>query len=202
MAASTTYGWSVRARDRDGSPTRHRLLAAAERSFGLQGYARTTVADVTDLAGVGRATFYVYFASKAAVFRALALAVRDRLCAAQDVPTGGSPRAVLEAAMAAYLATYLDSIGLLRVIAHQAIDDPEVRDLLAQIRSAPTERDRRFIEALQRTGEADPVASPLLVAEAVQGMVERFAELVDTGALTQPAAVEALVDLYAGLVKF
>lgn len=205
VSAPTTDGWAVRGRDRDDSPTRHRLLAAAQEVFSRQGYARTTVADVADSAGTSRATFYVYFSSKAAVFRALALSVRDRLCAAQDVSVEGPAREVLRAAMAAYLTTYVDSIGLLRVIAHQAIDDPDMSGLLTDIRAAPTGRHRRFIELLQQAGDADPVASPVLIAEAVQGIVERFAELVDRGGpvpLTQPAAVEGLVALYAGMVRF
>lgn len=204
MSAPTT-GWSVRARDREDSPTRAGLMTAAQEVFSRKGYALTTVADVTDGAGTGRATFYVYFASKDAVFRALALEVRDRLCAAQAVPADGSPREVLRAAMAAYLATYLDNIGLLRVIAHQAIDDPEVRGLLEEIRAAPTGRHRRFIEHLQSAGEADPVAEPVLVAEAVQGVVERFAELVDSGGgngLTQERAADVLLALTVGMVRF
>lgn len=180
-------------------------MAAAQEALSRKGYAQTTVADITDGAGTGRATFYVYFASKDAVFRALALEVRDRLCAAQDVPVDGSPREVLRAAMAAYLATYVDNIGLLRVIAHQAIDDPEVRGLLGEIRAAPTGRHQRFIEQLRSAGDADPVASPALVAEAVQGVVERFAELVDSGGqdgLTQERAVDALLALTSGMVRF
>ena len=68
----TTGAWEVRgARDRTDSPTRHELLRAAEAGFTARGFGAVTVADVTAEAGVSRATFYVYFATKSEVFAAL-----------------------------------------------------------------------------------------------------------------------------------
>src|SRR5699024_11901890 len=57
--------WATRTKhDRADSTTRAVLLTAARRVFEHSGYARTTVARITEEAGVGRATFYVYFSSK------------------------------------------------------------------------------------------------------------------------------------------
>ncbi|MCW0213208.1 MAG: TetR/AcrR family transcriptional regulator [Pseudonocardia sp.] len=195
--------WAVRdAKDRDDSPTRARLLRAAEVAFAAQGFARTTVADITTGAGTGRATFYVYFSSRTEIFGALAAEVRERLCAAQDVTASGTPTEVWNAALAAYLDAWTGSIALLRVISHQALVDPEMRRVLDEIRAVPTRRHRRFVERLERDGFARPAASPELTAQAVQGMVERYADLVAAGTLTRDDAIAALSALYSGMVRF
>ena len=77
--------WSVRTgRDRLDSQTRAALIAAAKLTFSQLGYARTTVADITERAEVSRATFYVYFASKDDVFRVLTEQLRDAFLEAQE----------------------------------------------------------------------------------------------------------------------
>jgi AcrR family transcriptional regulator len=54
-----------------GAVTRHKLLDAAEAEFGEKGYHEGSIAEITRRAGVALGTFYVYFDSKEAVFRAL-----------------------------------------------------------------------------------------------------------------------------------
>jgi hypothetical protein len=57
--------WAARtAREGKDSETRSSLLACAGRVFARLGYARTTIADITDEAEVSRATFYVYWSSQ------------------------------------------------------------------------------------------------------------------------------------------
>src|SRR5690606_41572486 len=86
MATETKKAWATREkRDRADSATRAALLAAARTVFERRGYARTTVAGITAEAGVGRATFYVYFASKAEAFAVPPEPVRDRLLARRDL---------------------------------------------------------------------------------------------------------------------
>src|ERR1700684_134246 len=96
--------WSVRTeRDRLDSQTRAALVTAAKGAFSDLGYARTTVADITDRADVSRATFYVYFASKDDVFRVLTEQLRDEFLEAQrarsaagEDPVGVAPAAVID----------------------------------------------------------------------------------------------------------
>lgn len=47
------------------------LLDAAERVIGERGAAATTIADLTNAAGVAKGTFYLYFDSKEALFDAV-----------------------------------------------------------------------------------------------------------------------------------
>ena len=56
---------------RRGRKTREKLLHAAEAEFGERGFPEASIASITQRAGVALGTFYVYFESKEAVFRAL-----------------------------------------------------------------------------------------------------------------------------------
>jgi AcrR family transcriptional regulator len=52
---------------RRGQQTRQKLLAAAEEIIGAKGYDRTSIAEITQCAGVAQGTFYIYFPDKKAV---------------------------------------------------------------------------------------------------------------------------------------
>ncbi len=56
---------------RNGKATFHLLLRAAELLFLENGYHKTTVADITQKAGVAAGTFYVYFPSKISLYQHL-----------------------------------------------------------------------------------------------------------------------------------
>lgn len=56
---------------RKGIETRARLLDAAASEFGERGFHEASIAEITRKAAVAMGTFYVYFDSKEAVFRAL-----------------------------------------------------------------------------------------------------------------------------------
>src|SRR4051794_12975362 len=116
MASKT---WAVREKlDRADSVTHNLLLDAAQRVFETKGFSLTTIAGITREAGVSRATFYVYFASKEQVFAVLAHRVRDRLVAAHEL-TGTDPDdpwAVATATTTAYLDAYADSLSFLTVL--------------------------------------------------------------------------------------
>ncbi|WP_440995393.1 TetR/AcrR family transcriptional regulator [Arhodomonas sp. SL1] len=54
-----------------GERTRQRLLEAAEEEFGERGFHNASISNITKRAGVAQGTFYIYFASKEAILRAL-----------------------------------------------------------------------------------------------------------------------------------
>jgi AcrR family transcriptional regulator len=61
-------GADGRTLSRKGVRTRTRLLDAAERVFADLGYHEASIVKITEAAGVGQGTFYLYFASKKDVF--------------------------------------------------------------------------------------------------------------------------------------
>src|SRR2546423_6513780 len=63
--------YSSALRDEQAARTRRRILDAASVLFLERGYARTTMKDIADLAGVARDTVHAVFGSKARVLTAL-----------------------------------------------------------------------------------------------------------------------------------
>ncbi|MFI5798742.1 TetR/AcrR family transcriptional regulator [Streptomyces sp. NPDC051677] len=199
----TKQGWATREKlDRGDSATRAALLDAAQRVFERRGYARTTIADITDEAGVGRATFYVYFASKEEVFAVLAHDVCDRLLAAQAVTSGAadSPYMVAEATNAAFLDTYTANLAFITVLEHQALTSPEIEALRDEIYSRPLHRTARYIERLVDQGLARPAAPPESVARAAIGIVAMFAPLVAREPARRSEAITHITAMYLRLL--
>ncbi|MQA13036.1 MAG: TetR family transcriptional regulator [Pseudonocardiaceae bacterium] len=156
--------------------TRQEILDAAARVFRRLGYARTTIADLAGEAAVSRPTIYAYFGSKHEVFRALAQRVGQEFLALQERADVSTPEKTLRTTLVAYLDTYVRHLGVLTVIAHQALSDPEMRRLRAEIHDRPNRRHTRFIERLVAQGVADPAVPPAVVSEVITGVVMRFAE--------------------------
>jgi AcrR family transcriptional regulator len=70
----TVQGADGRTLSARGIETRQRLLVAAEHVFAELGYHDASIVKITEAAGVGQGTFYLYFASKQEIFDEL---VRD-----------------------------------------------------------------------------------------------------------------------------
>ena len=62
-----------------GQRTKQKLIDAAEHVFGNAGYHQAGIAEITQRAGVGLGTFYLYFPDKHAIFADLVRALNHRL---------------------------------------------------------------------------------------------------------------------------
>jgi AcrR family transcriptional regulator len=194
-----TQLWSVRTgRDRLDSQTRAALITAAGLTFSRLGYARTTVADITERADVSRATFYVYFASKDDVFRVLTERLRDAFLDAQEAHGAdqGDPVAVAIAAVTKFVDVYADNLAFITVLEHQALTDEHLRGVWHGIRERLFRRMTRFVERLVADGTAHPLAPPDMVATAASGMAVRFAPLIAATPADRPRIMGHLVRLY------
>ena len=58
-------------RTKRGEQRRAEILAAAEQVFGTRGYAETSVAEITTVAGTAQGTLYIYFSGKDEIFTEL-----------------------------------------------------------------------------------------------------------------------------------
>lgn len=195
--------WAVRDKlDRADSAMHGTILEAALRVFGELGFARTTIADITREAGVGRATFYVYFASKEEVFAALAEQVRDRLLAAQELGSidRDDPVAVARATNTAYLEQYAAHLAFLTVLDHQSLSDPAMAALREEIHAHPTRRAARWIQHLVDNGLANPAGSAEVVALAGGGLVQAFAPMLAEDPGRHESLATDLTNLYLRLL--
>ena len=75
-AGSPAEGRELRAR---GQRTVRKLLDAGIEVFGAKGYHAARVDDIVKVAKTSHGTFYLYFANKEDLFRALALDVADEM---------------------------------------------------------------------------------------------------------------------------
>jgi AcrR family transcriptional regulator len=62
-----------------GERTRRKLLESAERIFAELGYHEASIVKITEAAGVGQGTFYLYFSSKKEVFDEVVLDLNTRV---------------------------------------------------------------------------------------------------------------------------
>lgn len=190
-------GATRRARHAQPAPdTRTTILRAAETVFERSGFTQTTIGEIAKAAGVSRPTVYAYFASKEDVFRSLAIAVRDEFLHGQEVDPDLPATEILRQTLAAYLDAWIRHQGLLAVINHQALIDPEMSQLWHDLHQWPNRRNARFIERLERDGTANPLVPATVLAEAITGTVRRFAELDSGSRAERTEMVDHLVTIY------
>lgn len=93
MAATSPGRKLGRPRDADSVETRARLLAAARQCFGINGFDRTTNAQIAEVAGVTSAAIYHYFPSKVELYVAVFAEVQNFVYA--EIEAGIAPHATL-----------------------------------------------------------------------------------------------------------
>jgi AcrR family transcriptional regulator len=124
----TVTGVDGRALSPRGLETRTKLLAAAEQVFGDLGYHDASVVKITEAAGVGQGTFYLYFATKQDVFDELIRDLNRRVRhAMKDASSRGETR--LEAELlgfGAYFRFTAEHPALYRIIRQAEFVSPEM----------------------------------------------------------------------------
>jgi AcrR family transcriptional regulator len=173
-----------------------RLLDAGGQVFATRGYHATRVDHVVRQARTSHGTFYLYFASKEDLFRALALDVVEELRALTDEigviePTARGLRE-LRGWVGRFLALGERHGPIIRAWTEAEVGTSEVgrlgTELLGEVALTLVARVRHS------TGE--PV-DPTVASMAVVAMVERFNYYLLSGQIGTPA--EDVVDLLAGV---
>ena len=136
------------------------------------------VAEISREAGVSRPTFYAYFATSDEAFAAVVAQVRDAALAIQEQADTSSVEATYRTTLVAMLDLTVEHLGLLTLLASQARCDAQIAAMWHDIHDRPVRRHARFIDRLVAEGLATPAAPALTIAEAVDGMTARFAQLI------------------------
>jgi AcrR family transcriptional regulator len=110
-----------------GERTRRKLLEAAERVFAELGYHDASIVKLTEAAGVGQGTFYLYFASKKEIFDELVLDLNARVRAAMtEAAAQGQTRAERELlGFGAFFRFTAEHPALYRIIRQAEFVSPE-----------------------------------------------------------------------------
>jgi AcrR family transcriptional regulator len=111
-----------------GEKTRQKLIAAAEQIFGELGYHEASIVKITEAAGVGQGTFYLYFASKKEVFDELIRDLNNRVRRAlKEASSRGENRLHAELlGFAAYFEFTSRHPALYRIIRQAEFVSPEM----------------------------------------------------------------------------
>ena len=162
---------------------RRQLLLAATTVFAKLGYRAAGISDIVATAGVARGTFYLYFASKAEVFLAIADDFYDRLETA--VTQGGVPpaltsglpdgRVFLRASFRRWFEFFhTHRLAATVMLKEAAAIDPRFDRGVAELRqSAYTHFAARF-RRFQEMGMVRPSLSADIVAHLQVGMFEEL----------------------------
>ncbi len=110
-----------------GARTRRRLLEAAERVFAELGYHDASIVKITEAAGVGQGTFYLYFTGKKEIFDELVLDLNHRVRQAMtEAAAQGATRAEKEQrGFAAFFRFTAEHPALYRIIRQAEFVSPE-----------------------------------------------------------------------------
>lgn len=135
-----------------GKQTLRKLLDAAETEFGTRGFHEASVASITAAAGIAQGTFYIYFDSKEALFRALVAdqgrRLRDHL--GTCVSAAATRLEAERAGLRGFILFVRDRPNLYRVVMEaQFVDEAAFRQYFTDFAQAY----RANLEAAARTGE-------------------------------------------------
>ncbi|MGH3761904.1 TetR/AcrR family transcriptional regulator [Actinophytocola sp.] len=157
-----------------GQARKAALLLAARRVFERKGFVDTRVADIVAEAKVAHGTFYTYFASKEAVFRAVAQDTVDDMLAA--LRAGGypdDPQERVRVALRRFVEVYRLNARIIALTEQAGTFSPELRAMRLALREAFVRRSARSIRRLQKEGIADPGLNAVLTAEVLGAMVDQ-----------------------------
>jgi AcrR family transcriptional regulator len=110
-----------------GRRTLRKLLDAAAEEFGEKGFHEASVSSITRRAGVALGSFYTYFDSKDALFRALVadMSEKVRTSARSALSEGMGALEIERAALAAFLRFAAEHKEIYRIIDEAEFVDPE-----------------------------------------------------------------------------
>lgn len=154
-----------------GEATRTRLLEAAEAVFAEQGYHEASIVKITERAGIGLGTFYLYFDSKQTIFEALVLDLNRRVRRSMsEAMAGASSRLEAErAGFAGFFRFTAAHPALYRVVREAEFVSPETLHLHY---TRIVEGYEAGLRAAQQVGDVDRRLDPTVTAWALMGMGE------------------------------
>jgi AcrR family transcriptional regulator len=197
---------SAQPRTARGTRTRARLLAAAEDVFASAGYHDASIVKITDQAGIGLGTFYLYFAGKQEIFDEVVddLNARVRRAMTEAARTAGSRLEAERAGFRAFFRFTAEHPALYRIIRQAEFVSPAAQ------RRHYENIVRSYVHGLAAAQQAGEVRAmdPEVAAWALMGMGELFGmryilwEAEDRGGRDRPQDIpDPVLDELMGLIQ-
>jgi AcrR family transcriptional regulator len=156
-----------------GTGRKQGLLEAARRVFERKGFIDTTVRDITVEAQVAHGTFYTYFDTKEAVFKAVCYAVVDDMLASLAAPVASRDmQGRVRDSLQRYIAGYRPHAAIIGLMEQVGTFSPEMRQLRLDVRKAFVLRTQRGIESTKARRLTDPDLDAEYTAELLGAMLE------------------------------
>ncbi|WP_297081003.1 TetR/AcrR family transcriptional regulator [uncultured Demequina sp.] len=154
-----------------GEKTRARLLDAAEHVFAELGYHEASIVKITEHAGIGLGTFYLYFETKQAIFEDLVLDLNQRVRRSMsEEMEGATTRIEAErAGFAGFFRFTAEHPALYRVVREAEFVSPPTLKLHYE---RIVEGYRQGLARAQSDGDIDPRLDPHVAAWALMGVGE------------------------------
>ena len=149
--------------------TRRLIIAAASRLFAVQGYAATSIDQIAETAGVGRATVFTAVGGKVALLEAawnVALVGDDEAVALPDRPESRAimaepdPRRFLSRYIALVVEINARSAGIYEAVRAAATADPAIEALYTKIQAGRYTGATHVVELLRSKGGLRPDLTP------------------------------------------
>ncbi|TFD08848.1 TetR/AcrR family transcriptional regulator [Cryobacterium sp. TMT1-2-2] len=153
-----------------GEETKRKLIEAAEQVFSRVGYADASISRITDAAGIGQGTFYLYFDSKLQIFNELVEDLNHRVRLAMSAASAATENRIdsERAGFRAFFQFTADHPALYRVIREAEFVSP------GALRLHYTRIVEGYIAGLRAAGAAGEISDidPTVAAWALMGVGE------------------------------
>ena len=196
--SDTRTGEPLGAAARSRAETRRRLIEAGTECFASHGLHGTTSTQIARAAGVAAGTFYLHFADKQALFRAIAFdtlaRLRDRMASAADA-AGGDVQRQLRARMETLVAFAAEQRDLVRIVFGRG---HEAGALAAEMADALFPGVETRLRDRIAEGLADPGLHAAVAAQSLLAMWTRVVAwwVEDPSRASRDAVVETLVRMH------
>lgn len=199
-------------RHAEGAKTRERILEAAADLIARQGYAATSIAQISQKAGANPASIYWAFASKEGLLSAVMERAAESFFQTIEPPTGGDPWSWLRG-MAGKFVEKPEFLRLLLVLSLERRDgDPEVLEAARRVRTKAVDglaatyaAHLDIADPFRRRGICDRLArftlmlfDGVFVASQIESDTTDLQRAFDTIALAVEATAEKLLASPAG----
>ncbi|MQA86519.1 MAG: TetR family transcriptional regulator [Streptosporangiales bacterium] len=185
-----------------GRETMRRLLDAGRAVFEQRGFHSARVDDIVAMARTSHGTFYLYFANKEDLFKALARdAMTEMGDLADELPileAGEAGRRSVRAWVARFCDLYETHAIVLRILSDSDVVGSELWSEGEKALSRLTETIHQRTEQARRAGSINPAVNVTLTATACLLMLERFNTFLRSGMLE--LSRDEVVDTLAPIV--
>lgn len=180
--------------------TRAKILKVSKDVFAIKGFNQATVKDVTQAAGLGYGTFYLYFKDKRDVFYALVEQVEDELYTASkdgsdidaDYARGISSYRALRKDLRAIFQSFRDNSSVLKFSKELAVLDLEFAKRYEAMRARLIQRTKNILQK-STLENVDYDVAAVAIAGMIESVANEWTNHDSSSSLKSDAAIDAIL---------